>query len=144
MSETNPHETLVTVTQAEDYRFVVSFPGKDFDPIVGDEPPPLGRDGGPSPVRILGAAIGNCLAASLTFCLSKKGVKVAHGIRAEVRLTTVRNEQKRLRIGNVAVTLEAPPDVPADVLEVCRTTFEDFCTVTASVREGIDIAVTLR
>ena len=42
---------VVQVTQADAYRFVVSFPGNDFEPIVGDEPAPLGKDGGPNPVR---------------------------------------------------------------------------------------------
>jgi uncharacterized OsmC-like protein len=132
------------VTQAEGYRFVVSFPEKDYEPIVGDEPAPLSHDAGPNPVRLLGAAIGNCLAASLTFCMSKRGVKIEHGIVGHVVLTLVRNENKRLRVGAVRVTIEAPEGAPADVLEACRTTFEDFCTVTASVREGIDVSVELR
>lgn len=134
---------VVQVTQADAYRFVVSFPGNDFEPIVGDEPAPLGKDGGPNPVRILGAAIGNCLAASLTFCLGKRGVKVAHGISAKVTLEVARNEQKRLRVGRVKVDLVAPADVPAEALEACRDVFEDFCTVTQSVRHGIDVAVDL-
>lgn len=137
-------EVAVRVTQAEGYRFVVSFPDKDYDPIVGDEPAPLGQDAGPNPVRLLGAAIGNCLAASLTFCMSKKGVKMEHGVVGHVNLTLTRNEHKRLRIGAVRVTIEAPKGVPPDVLEACRATFEDFCTVTASVREGIDVSVELR
>ncbi len=137
-------EIEVRVTQAENYRFVVSFPEKDFDPIVGDEPPPLGGDRGPNPVRLLGAAIGNCLAASLTFCLSKKGVKLERGVVGHVTLSLVRNENKRLRVGAVKVTIDAPEGIPSEALEACRATFEDFCTVTASVREGIDVSVEVR
>jgi uncharacterized OsmC-like protein len=136
-------EAVVQVTQAEAYRFVVSFLGNDFEPIVGDEPPPLGKDAGPNPVRILGAAIGNCLAASLTFCLGRRGVKVAHGVSAKITLEVIRNEQKRLRIGRVKVDLVAPADVPTEALEACRGVFEDFCTVTQSVRHGIDVQVGL-
>lgn len=137
-------EAVVQVTQADAYRFVVSFPGNDFEPIVGDEPAPLGKDAGPNPVRILGAAIGNCLAASLTFCLGKRGVKVAHGVTAKVTLEVVRNESKRLRVGRVKVDLAAPVDVPAEALEACRNVFEDFCTVTQSVRSGVDVEVALQ
>lgn len=137
-------EVAVRVTQAEGYRFVVSFPDKDYEPIVGDEPAPLSQDAGPNPVRLLGAAIGNCLAASLTFCMSKKGVKLDHGVVGHVTLSLVRNEHKRLRVGAVKVAIEAPEGVPPDVLEACRSTFEDFCTVTASVRAGIDVSVELR
>lgn len=136
-------EAVVEVTQADAYRFVVSFPERDFDPIVGDEPPPLGKDAGPNPVRILGAAIGNCLAASLTFCLGKRGVKVARGISAKVTLEVTRNEQKRLRVGRVKVDLVAPAEVPAEALEACRDVFEEFCTVTQSVRHGIDVDVAI-
>lgn len=137
-------DVTVNVTQADAYRFVVSFPEKDFEPIVVDEPAPLGKDAGPNPSRILGAAIGNCLAASLLFCLGKRGVKVEHGLSAQVSLEIVRTPEKRLRVGKVKVALVAPPEVPIEALDACRDVFEDFCTVTASVRHGIDVEVDVR
>lgn len=61
--------------------------------------------------------------------------------RAARWLRVVRNEARRLRIGKVDVTLHTglSPDDPA--LKSCLATFEDFCMVTASVRQGIDVAV---
>jgi hypothetical protein len=56
----------------------------------------------------------------------------------------VRNEKGRLRIGRMEVRL-----VLSDVLveskrfQRCKTLFEDFCVVSASVREGIPIAVSV-
>jgi len=142
MSDTKVNEVEVRVAQEDAYRFEVTF-DKEFVPIVMDEPPPLGKDAGPNAARILATAIGNCLAASLVFCLGKRGVKVAHGMVATVAMDIVRTPERRLRIGEVRVALRAPSDIPAEALAACREVFEEFCTVTASVRRGIDVKVTL-
>lgn len=141
MSDTKVGSAEVLVTQEEAYRFSVTFPGRDFSPIVTDEGPPLGKDAGPNPARLLGAALANCLAASLTFCLGRRGAKVTTGISAHVEVDIVRTPEKRQRIGQVRVKLETPPGVDPAALDACRDTFEDFCTVTASVRRGIDVQV---
>ena len=109
-----------------------------FAPLRMDEPPPLGHDAAPNAARILAAAIGNCLSASLVFCLKKSNVADA-GVTADVAVEIVRNEKRRLRIGKVDVTLHTklPADHPA--LQGCLATFEDFCIVTQSVRDGIDV-----
>lgn len=134
-------EVVVHLAQEDAYRFTASFDGKTFVPITLDEPAPLGHDAGPNASRMLAVAIGNCLAASLVFCLGKRGVSVAHGIEARVSMDIVRTVDRRLRIGPVRVALHVPEGVPPDALEACRGVFEDFCTVTASVRRGIDVAV---
>ena len=132
----------VNLAQDAAYRFTVRF-DKDFAPILVDEPPPLGKDAGPNAARLLAAAIGNCLAASLVFCLGKRGHTLALGLGATVDMDIVRTAERRLRIGHVQVTLKVPPEVPADALDACRGTFEDFCTVTASIRRGIDVSVVI-
>jgi hypothetical protein len=53
----------------------------------------------------------------------------------------VRNEQKRLRIGTVDVTLSPHMDADSTQLAGCLDQFEDFCVVTQSVREGLDVRV---
>jgi uncharacterized OsmC-like protein len=105
-----------------------------------DEPAPLGHESAPNAARILAAAIGNCLAASLVFCLSKAQVTDA-GVSADVRVEVVRNEHRRLRIGSVDVTLYTKLPAAHPALQQCRATFEDFCVVTQSVRQGIDVHV---
>ncbi|MBX3182060.1 MAG: OsmC family protein [Polyangiaceae bacterium] len=143
MPEGTPVSELeLHIAQEEAYRFQVRF-GKDYAPLVVDEPPPLGRDSGPDPARLLAAAMGNCLAASLVFCLGKRGAKLTHGLEAQVSLQTVRTPERRLRVGKVKVTLRVPEGVPQEALDACRDTFEDFCTVTASVRQGIDVEVAI-
>lgn len=128
------------VEQVDGFEFRVKFDKEQFAPLLLDEPPPLGHDTAPNAARILAAAIGNCLSASLVFCLQKAKV-TAPSVSADVNVEIVRNEARRLRLGKVNVTLHTnlPPDDPA--LAGCLTTFEDFCVVTQSVRQGIDVAV---
>ncbi len=124
----------------EGYRFSVDF-GQAFPPLLMDEPEPLGRGAGPNAARVLGAAIGNCLGASLLFCLQRSKVEVKE-LRVEVAGTIVRNEQGRFRIGGVRVRLM--PGLAAgdrDRIERCLGVFEDYCIVTQSVRQGIDVQV---
>lgn len=141
-NETKVADLTAHIAQEEAYRFEITF-DKAFAPIVVDEPPPLGKDAGPNAARLLAGAIGNCLAASLVFCLGKKGAKVERGIGARVDMQLVRTPERRLRIGPVKVTLLLPDGIPAEALDACRETFEDFCTVTASVRRGIDVEVAI-
>ena len=128
------------VEQIDGFEFRVKFDKEQFAPLLLDEPPPLGHDTAPNAARVLAAAIGNCLSASMVFCLQKAKV-AAPSVSADVNVEIVRNEARRLRIGKVNVTLHTnlPPDDPA--LAGCLSTFEDFCIVTQSVRQGIDVAV---
>jgi uncharacterized OsmC-like protein len=133
----------IHVEQIDGFEFRVKFDKDQFAPLLLDEPPPLGRDGAPNAARVLAAAIGNCLSASLVFCLKKANVAVS-GVSADVDVEIVRNEGRRLRIGKVNVTLHTnlPPNDPA--LASCLSTFEDFCIVTQSVRQGIEVAVQVK
>ena len=128
------------VEQLDGFEFRVKFDQEEFAPLLLDEPPPLGHDTAPNAARVLAAAIGNCLSASLVFCLKKAHV-AASGVTADVYVEIVRNESRRLRIGKVDVSLHTnlAPDDPA--LAKCLGTFEDFCMVTQSVRQGIEVAV---
>jgi uncharacterized OsmC-like protein len=128
------------VEQIDGFEFRVKFDKEQFAPLLLDEPAPLGHDTAPNAARILAAAIGNCLSASLVFCLQKAKV-AAPSVSADVSVEIVRNEARRLRIGKVSVALytNLAPDDPA--LAGCLATFEDFCVVTQSVRQGIDVAV---
>jgi uncharacterized OsmC-like protein len=129
----------IHVEQLEGFAFRTRFDKQHHVDLFSDEPPPLGKDSGPNPARILAAAVGNCLSASLLFCLSKAGIS-AH-VDAEVTVELVRNERKRLRIGTVDVTLHTKLPENTAGLEGCLDLFEDFCVVTESVREGLDVRV---
>ena len=137
-------EFSISMDQVQDYEFRVHFGKEGLGDLVMDEPPPLGRDKGPNPSRILAAAIGNCLCASLLFCARKARVEVGP-IHADVKVQIVRNEDRRLRIGKVEVTLD--PHLPGSEREKarrCLDIFEDFCTVTESIRSGMEVAVSVK
>jgi hypothetical protein len=59
---------------------------------------------------------------------------------SDVDVELVRNERNRLRIGKVDVTLR-PELADSSASAACLEAFEDFCVVTQSVREGIDVRV---
>jgi uncharacterized OsmC-like protein len=131
----------VTLTLHQDYAFEADLGLPGLIPLRVDESPPLGAGQGPSPVRLLAVAVGHCLGASALFCLRKARVDVrALGVTVDVRLA--RNERGRLRIGGIRVAL-APRVAPADAGRMgrCLEIFEDFCVVTQSVRDGIDVKV---
>ena len=133
-------EFALRIEQVDGFEFRVRFDKDHYPELHGDEPAPLGHDRGPNPARLLAAAIGNCLAASLLFCMQRRHQPLAH-IDADVRVSIVRNEEKRLRIGNVAVVLRPTVEGGAEALAPCLETFEDFCIVTQSVRAGIAVDV---
>lgn len=134
------HEFAISMEQVDGYEFRVRFDKEQFEELSLDEPAPLGRDSAPNATRVLAAAVGNCLAASLVFCLKKSG-HTLEGIRSDVRVSIVRTEQKRLRIGAIDVTLHPRIAADSEALARCLGSFEDFCVVTQSVRAGLDVRV---
>ncbi len=135
------HDITLDLVLNDGYEFTVRFDRPHGLELVTDESSPLGAEHGPNPARLLAAAIGNCLAASLLFCLRKAKIDV-RALEATVHTTLIRNERGRLRIGPVRVSLR--PDVaPNDRtrMDRCLELFEDFCIVTESVRQGVDVSV---
>jgi organic hydroperoxide reductase OsmC/OhrA len=125
------------------YEFAATFDWGQVPPLVMDEPEPLGGAKGPNAARLIGAAVGDCLSSSLLFCLekAKQGVR---GLHTTVVGTMARNTRGRLRIGrlDVRITLDVTGEEPARVAR-CFELFEDYCIVTAGVRRGIPVSVTI-
>ena len=133
----------VTVTRQDKYRFLVDF-GAGVPQTAGDEPPPLGEGAGPSPEQLLGAAVANCLCSSLLFAANKfKGDPGR--LTATATCETGRNENNRLRVKQIKIdiALGGPPE-QLPHLDRALAQFEDFCTVTQSVRAGIPITVSVQ
>ena len=133
-------QIIVTLEHKEGYEFLVKF--DQGTELLMDEPKPLGEDLGPSASKVLSAAVGNCLSASLLFCLQKARIDT-RGFRTKVTTGIARNEQKRLRIGvsQVKIEIDLDRDSAPGRVDRCIELFEDFCIVTASVRNGIDVTV---
>lgn len=133
----------VNVEQSDGFQFRVNFNQQGVPELLTDELPPLSAGQGPNPARLLAAAVGNCLAASLLFCVRKAHVE-PHHVAAVVEGEMTRNERGRFRIKELRVRIEPVLD-EADLSRIGRCTeiFEDFCIVTESVRSGIDVLVEL-
>ncbi len=131
----------IALALQSDYAFTVDFGQEGVAAFTVDEPPPLGAGHGPNPARLLAAAVGHCLGASLLFCLRRSRIPVKQ-LRVTVAGTLVRNERGRLRIGEIRVSL-APDITPEDRDRIgrCLDVFEDYCIVTESVRQGIPVTV---
>lgn len=128
----------VELTQQHDYRFDVHF-GGDAPTLTTDEPAPLGTGLGPSPVQLLSAAVGNCLSDSLLFAL-RKFKQAPEPIRCQITSEVGRNADNRLRVLNMrAVMTLGVPAAQLEHLDRVLETFEQYCTVTQSVGQGIPV-----
>lgn len=142
MAEDRTHH--ITIRLARGFEFVAEFPDTpNAPPILFDEPEPLGEGRGASAAEVLGAAIGNCLAASLTFCLRRARFEVSD-MTASVTTHVGKNERGRHRLQKIDVELQPTIGGKGDNLGRCAEIFEDFCIVTASVQHGIPVKVTLK
>jgi uncharacterized OsmC-like protein len=137
-------EFAISIDLVEDYEFRVKFDKAAYQDLLMDEPPPVGNDRGPNPSRLLAAAIGGCLSASLLFSAKKLRLDLS-GIHTHVSVRHTRNEKGRLRIGKIDVEISPRLGTPdPEKLRRCLNMFEDFCVVTQSVRNGIDISLSVK
>lgn len=129
----------VRLQQVQDYRFDIDF---GVGPALHvDEPVPLGQGAGPNPLMLLGAAVGNCLSASLLFAL-RKFKQSPEPLRTEVSLQTGRNVEGRLRVQRIHARLQL--GVSGDRLQHLDRvlgSFEAYCTVTQSIAAAIPVEV---
>ena len=125
----------------EGYRFKVEFDVYGIPSLVVDEMKPIGKEEGPNPTRLLSAAVGHCISSSLLYCLGKAKVKVKK-LETTVQANVERNKEGYLRIPglDVQVRLEVSEEDKARVPR-CLKVFENYCTVTQSVRKGIEVKV---
>lgn len=128
----------IELVQQHDYRFDVHF-GGDMPTVTTDEPAPLGTGLGPSPVQLLCAAVGNCLSDSLLFAL-RKFKQAPEPIGCTVQAEVGRNADNRLRVLKITATLTlGVPGATLEHLDRVLESFEQYCTVTQSVGQGIAI-----
>ena len=131
----------VQLTLQRDYQITADFGIPEAPDLALDEPRPLGEGAGPNAARVLAAAVGDCLSASYLFCMRRAHIEV-QSLQTTVTGSFTRNAKGRVRIGELRVRL-APvlgPHAPERAAR-CLELFEDFCVVTQSVRDGIDVQV---
>jgi len=131
----------ISMEQINDFEFKVKL-DKNTE-LLMDEPEPLGSGKGPNASRVLSAAIGNCLSASLLFCLQKARVYTKI-VKTEITTEINRNEKGRLRVTGSKVKINVEIDqaeTATNRISKCLELFEDFCVVTQAVRNGINVDV---
>ena len=135
---------MTTLQRIEGYRFQVDFDVDGVPRLVVDEMQPLGESLGPNPTRLLSTAVGHCISSSLLYCLNKARVRVKT-LETTVTATVQRNEEGYLRVAGLDVQLHLEVS-EADTARVsrCLNIFENYCTVTQSVRQGIDVTVNIQ
>jgi uncharacterized OsmC-like protein len=131
----------VSLRREKGFLFEVDFGLEGVDKLIMDEPEPVGEDKGPNASKVLAAAMGNCLTASLLFCLQKARAEVGI-IETKVDGVLRRNKEGRWRINeiNVEISPEIDPSFNSQ-FERCNKLFEDFCIVSQSIEQGIPINV---
>jgi organic hydroperoxide reductase OsmC/OhrA len=133
----------IHLEQQENYQINVRFDWKKAADLLMDEPPPLGEASGPNAARLLAAAAANCLSASLLYCVTKEGPP-ANSLRTEATCIMIRNEANRLRIGGMEVRLIVNDELAdSKRFDRCKDLFEGFCIVSASIRDGVPIKVSV-
>jgi len=143
-TELGPEQFSITMDQIQGYEFRVKFDKEQYANLIMDEPPPVGTDTAPNASRLLAAAVGNCLSASLLFSARKVRANL-QSLHTTVKVWYARNEQGRLRIGRIKVEIEPKFDAAdGPKIERCLGLFEDYCVVTQSVRKGIDVSVAVK
>jgi organic hydroperoxide reductase OsmC/OhrA len=139
---TEPASFTIHLEQEQGFDFRVKFDWPDNPDLLLDEPEPLGNRHGPNAARLVAAAVGNCLSASLVFCLRSKFKQNPGPLRASVTGQLARNEQGRIRVGGLAVRIELAEEASVlQHLDRCMAQYEDFCVVTESIRHGIPVSV---
>ena len=134
----------IHLEQQEGFQINVAFDWKRVPDLLMDEPPPLGEQKGPNASRMLAAAAANCLSASLLDRVFKEEPP-DNCLRAEATCIMVRNEKKRQRVGALEIKLIVSDVVKESVrFARCKDLFEDFCVVSASIRQGIPMRVTVQ
>lgn len=131
-------EFKVEVERVSGYDFIVRF--KDgMESVMMSEPLPLGSGERPHAGHMLAAAMGHCMSASLLYCFERSRVE-AGPMKAEILTKVERNDDGRLRLTKIRLKL-FPEVNDLERAKRCIAVFEDYCIVTQSVREGIDIDV---
>lgn len=121
--------------------------------LVVDESLDVNQDDkiGPDAATLLGLGVVSCLSASFIFCLNKRKLTL-DDLEAKAEISFKENEKKLMRIEKIKVNLMPKTQDPAVLKRVKQCMkelksghrlFEESCIITSSVREGIDVDVSI-
>ncbi len=136
--------TITELNFIDGYKFLVKSDVDYIPDFYVDEAKPEGEGSGPNPPRLLATAVGHCLSSSLIYCLKKARISIKK-IQTTVKTNLYRNEKGYLRIQGIEVTINLQiNEEDKNHISRCLTLFEDYCTVTQSVRKGIEVDINIK
>ena len=128
----------------ENYKFKVMHDTDYIPNMLVDEKKPEGEGIGPDPTRLLSTAVGHCMSSSLIFCLKKARIPI-RAIETIVSTNLYRNEKGRMRIKSIDIEIDLAVKTQDKIrVNRCLSIFEDYCTVTQSIRKGIEVSLFVR
>jgi len=138
-------KTIVTKLHLiEGYKFNVKSDLEYIPELIVDEIKPEGEGTGPNPTRLLSTAVGHCMSSSLIYCLRKARIPIKN-LNTTVKTNLYRNENGRLRIRSIDLQINIKvKEEGKNRINRCLTLFEDYCTVTQSIRKGIQVNVQIQ
>jgi len=97
---------------------------------------------GPNPSKLLALSVLGCLAASFAFCLQKKNFTLSD-LEGKAIILSKKNEKGFWRLKKINIKLTPKIDNPEmrKRVEQCIEVFEQFCFISESLRNGIDLEV---
>ncbi|MHA1202928.1 MAG: OsmC family protein [Candidatus Heimdallarchaeaceae archaeon] len=145
MTDSQRLEYELSMVKLDDYKFIVDFNKDSIPDLFMDESEdiPGGEGKGPTASMLIAAAIGNCLSASLQFCLTKKKNKV-NELKTKVVIFRERNKEGFWRISEANVTITPDIENAEDSsVQRCIEIFRKYCIVSSSLEAGIKINVNI-
>lgn len=133
----------ITMKHYSDFRFITQASEDGLPhgmPFPSDEPDPVGQNSGPATPALLATAVAHCLSASLLETSRKAHMPI---LSMETRATAVvvPNEEGNPRIRRIEVTLSPTLGQDNPRRQRCEDVFQNYCTVSSSLKPAIDIQV---
>ena len=129
--------STITVTHERGKRFAAQV--RTHRIVTDQSPRSGGEDSAPTPLELLAAALGSCVALYVhQFCASRGYAQ--HGTRIEV---TSRNAANPNRIGELAVTVHLPRALPAHAMEMLERVVRS-CPVHNTLVHGAEVSVEMK
>lgn len=137
-------EIATSLKRVSGHKFEVEFDDPRYAKLIVDEPEPLGTGEGPNPVRLLSAAVGECISSSLVWCLDRARIGI-RGLETTIRTDLVKEERGYWRIRGIrAEVLLRVEEGDMGRIPRCLELFEEYCTVTQGLRLGTPVEIDVR
>lgn len=112
-------------------------------PFASDEPDPVGQNSGPATPALLATAVAHCLSASLLETSRKAHLQIL-GIETKATAVVMPNEEGNPRIKRIEVVLYPALAEDNPRRDRCESVFQNYCTVSSSLKPAIDIHVNVQ